>query len=95
MSFPGKRTYAFVPGLQPFSEYRLTVNVFNRKGNGPSSDPVTFNTPEGGEVTRTYDLQHMDAHLKMLDKKRNTEGCFKMLLGLLYKKLTLITVWTL
>lgn len=47
MSFPGKRTHAIVPGLEPFSEYRLTVNVFNKKGNGPNSDPVTFNTPEG------------------------------------------------
>ncbi|XP_076597841.1 cell adhesion molecule L1-like a isoform X2 [Chaetodon auriga] len=47
MSFPGKRTHAIVPGLEPFSEYRLTVNVFNKKGNGPSSDPVSFSTPEG------------------------------------------------
>ncbi|XP_061759851.1 neural cell adhesion molecule L1-like protein isoform X7 [Nerophis ophidion] len=47
LSFPGKRTHAIVPGLEPFSEYTLTVNVFNKKGNGPSSDPVTFNTPEG------------------------------------------------
>ncbi|XP_067448015.1 neural cell adhesion molecule L1-like protein isoform X2 [Thunnus thynnus] len=47
LSFPGKRSHAIVPGLQPFSEYRLTVNVFNKKGNGPNSDPVTFSTPEG------------------------------------------------
>ncbi|KAM9351194.1 cell adhesion molecule L1-like a isoform 2-T3 [Symphorus nematophorus] len=47
MSFPGKRTHAIVPALEPFSEYRLTVNVFNKKGKGPNSDPVTFNTPEG------------------------------------------------
>lgn len=47
MSFPGKRTHAIVPGLEPFSQYRLTVNVFNKKGNGPNSDPVTFNTTEG------------------------------------------------
>ncbi|XP_062420070.1 neural cell adhesion molecule L1-like protein isoform X1 [Pungitius pungitius] len=47
LSFPGKRTLAVVPGLEPFSEYILTVNVFNKKGNGPKSDPVTFNTPEG------------------------------------------------
>ncbi|XP_054632321.1 neural cell adhesion molecule L1-like protein isoform X15 [Dunckerocampus dactyliophorus] len=47
LSFPGKRTHAIVPSLEPFSEYTLTVNVFNKKGNGPSSDPVTFNTPEG------------------------------------------------
>ncbi|XP_070696002.1 cell adhesion molecule L1-like a isoform X2 [Pempheris klunzingeri] len=47
LSFPGKRTHAIVPGLQPFSEYILAVNVFNKKGNGPNSDPVTFITPEG------------------------------------------------
>lgn len=38
-----------VPGLEPFSEYRLTVSVYNKKGNGPNSDPVTFSTPEGGQ----------------------------------------------
>nr|XP_019945113.1 PREDICTED: neural cell adhesion molecule L1-like protein isoform X6 [Paralichthys olivaceus] len=47
LAFPGKRNHAIVPGLKPFSEYRLTVSVFNKKGNGPNSDPVTFNTPEG------------------------------------------------
>ncbi|KAM9750835.1 cell adhesion molecule L1-like a isoform 3-T5 [Menidia menidia] len=47
MSFSGKRSHAIVPGLEPFSEYKLTVNVFNKKGNGPKSDSVTFNTPEG------------------------------------------------
>lgn len=47
LSFPGKRRHAIVPGLEPFSEYKLTVNVFNKKGKGPKSDPVTFHTPEG------------------------------------------------
>ncbi|KAK2897777.1 hypothetical protein Q8A73_014157 [Channa argus] len=47
LSFHGKRSHAFVPGLEPFSEYKLTVNVFNKKGNGPNSDPVIFSTPEG------------------------------------------------
>ncbi|XP_059189715.1 neural cell adhesion molecule L1-like protein [Centropristis striata] len=47
MTFPGKRSHVIVPGLEPFSEYRLTVNVYNKKGNGPHSDPVTFSTPEG------------------------------------------------
>lgn len=47
MSFPGNRTHVIVHGLKPFSEYRLTVNVFNKKGKGPKSDPVTFYTPEG------------------------------------------------
>ncbi|XP_034552307.1 neural cell adhesion molecule L1-like protein isoform X2 [Notolabrus celidotus] len=47
LSFPGKRNHGIVPQLIPFSEYRLTVNVFNKKGKGPNSDPVIFNTPEG------------------------------------------------
>uniref|UniRef100_A0A8C5D8A9 Neural cell adhesion molecule L1 n=1 Tax=Gouania willdenowi TaxID=441366 RepID=A0A8C5D8A9_GOUWI len=47
LTFPGKKSHVIVPGLEPFSEYKLTVNVFNKKGNGPKSDPVIFNTPEG------------------------------------------------
>uniref|UniRef100_A0A3Q1CQX9 Neural cell adhesion molecule L1-like protein n=1 Tax=Amphiprion ocellaris TaxID=80972 RepID=A0A3Q1CQX9_AMPOC len=50
LSIPGKRSHAIVPQLEPFSEYKLTVNVFNKKGNGPRSDPVTFSTPEGVPV---------------------------------------------
>ncbi|XP_017161472.1 neural cell adhesion molecule L1-like protein isoform X2 [Poecilia reticulata] len=46
-SFPGNRSHVIVSGFQPFSEYRLTVNVFNKKGKGPKSDPVNFDTPEG------------------------------------------------
>ncbi|XP_076133230.1 cell adhesion molecule L1-like a isoform X1 [Alosa pseudoharengus] len=42
----GNRTHTLVPGLRPYSEYRLSVNVFNKKGNGPSSLPVTFTTPQ-------------------------------------------------
>uniref|UniRef100_A0A3Q3E8P4 Cell adhesion molecule L1-like b n=1 Tax=Hippocampus comes TaxID=109280 RepID=A0A3Q3E8P4_HIPCM len=57
LSFPGKRTHAIVPNLDAFSEYTLTVNVFNKKGNGPSSDPVTFNTPEGVPILTTSNAQ--------------------------------------
>lgn len=52
VSFPGDRSHVMLPGLEPFSEYKLTVNVFNKKGKGPKSDPVTFDTPEGGEMTQ-------------------------------------------
>ncbi|CAL8369397.1 unnamed protein product [Lota lota] len=45
--FGGNRSHGALPGLAPYSEYTLTVNVFNSKGNGPASDPVTFLTPEG------------------------------------------------
>uniref|UniRef100_A0A671TAB3 Neural cell adhesion molecule L1 n=1 Tax=Sinocyclocheilus anshuiensis TaxID=1608454 RepID=A0A671TAB3_9TELE len=33
--------------LQPYSHYALSVSVFNNKGEGPQSDPLTFHTPEG------------------------------------------------
>ncbi|KAG7268056.1 hypothetical protein CRUP_024988, partial [Coryphaenoides rupestris] len=45
--FGGNRSHGELPGLAPYSEYTLTVNVFNKKGNGPHSDPITFLTPEG------------------------------------------------
>ncbi|XP_076019564.1 cell adhesion molecule L1-like a isoform X2 [Genypterus blacodes] len=50
LAFPGERSHAIVAGLKPFSEYRVTVNVFNKKGSGPNSKAVTFNTPEGVPV---------------------------------------------
>ncbi|XP_017343000.1 cell adhesion molecule L1-like a [Ictalurus punctatus] len=47
LNLPGNQSHTIVPGLKPFSQYRLTVNVFNKKGNGPSSTPLTFTTPQG------------------------------------------------
>ncbi|KAL1249724.1 hypothetical protein QQF64_020729 [Cirrhinus molitorella] len=47
LTVPGNRSHTMVPGLKPFSEYSLTVNVFNRRGNGPSSSPISFTTPQG------------------------------------------------
>lgn len=47
LTLAGNRSHTMVPGLKPSSEYRLTVNVFNRRGNGPSSSPLTFTTPQG------------------------------------------------
>lgn len=38
-----------IPGLEPFSEYRLTVLAFNSKGAGPESIVYEFRTPEGGK----------------------------------------------
>uniref|UniRef100_A0AAQ5YVL5 Neural cell adhesion molecule L1 n=1 Tax=Amphiprion ocellaris TaxID=80972 RepID=A0AAQ5YVL5_AMPOC len=57
LSIPGKRSHAIVPQLEPFSEYKLTVNVFNKKGNGPRSDPVTFSTPEGVPILTASNSQ--------------------------------------
>uniref|UniRef100_A0A9J8BYZ6 Neural cell adhesion molecule L1 n=1 Tax=Cyprinus carpio carpio TaxID=630221 RepID=A0A9J8BYZ6_CYPCA len=41
------QSHTMVPGLKPFSEYSLTVNIFNQRGNGPSSSPISFTTPQG------------------------------------------------
>uniref|UniRef100_A0A8C4YHL2 Cell adhesion molecule L1 like n=1 Tax=Gopherus evgoodei TaxID=1825980 RepID=A0A8C4YHL2_9SAUR len=45
--FTGDRNYGMIPGLEPFSEFHLTVLAFNAKGAGPESSPTIFQTPEG------------------------------------------------
>uniref|UniRef100_A0A8C2FSL8 Neural cell adhesion molecule L1-like protein n=1 Tax=Cyprinus carpio TaxID=7962 RepID=A0A8C2FSL8_CYPCA len=47
LTISGNRSHTMVPGLKPFSEYSLTVNIFNQRGNGPSSSPISFTTPQG------------------------------------------------
>ncbi|XP_039199406.1 neuronal cell adhesion molecule isoform X7 [Crotalus tigris] len=47
LTFSGNRTHGMVPGLEPFSSYKLNVRVFNGKGEGPPSPDETFKTPEG------------------------------------------------
>ncbi|XP_070803000.1 neuronal cell adhesion molecule isoform X12 [Pituophis catenifer annectens] len=47
LTFSGNRTHGMVPGLEPFSSYKLNVRVFNGKGEGPASQDETFKTPEG------------------------------------------------
>ncbi|XP_058877699.1 neural cell adhesion molecule L1-like isoform X1 [Acipenser ruthenus] len=43
----GGRSHALLSGLQPFSVYYVEVNVFNGRGEGPASEPLRFDTPEG------------------------------------------------
>lgn len=38
-----------ISNLRPYSRYNLAVSVFNSKGEGPLSEALSFNTPEGGE----------------------------------------------
>ncbi|XP_053325192.1 neural cell adhesion molecule L1-like protein isoform X2 [Spea bombifrons] len=45
--FPGHREWGMIPGLIPFTEYKVSVAAFNARGDGPASSPVTFRTPEG------------------------------------------------
>uniref|UniRef100_A0A8C3QU22 Neural cell adhesion molecule L1-like protein n=1 Tax=Cyanoderma ruficeps TaxID=181631 RepID=A0A8C3QU22_9PASS len=47
LTFVGDRNSGMIPGLDPFSEFRLTVLAFNSRGDGPESSPVVFETPEG------------------------------------------------
>ncbi|KAM6438015.1 neuronal cell adhesion molecule isoform 20-T21 [Liasis olivaceus] len=47
LTFSGNRTHGMVPGLEPYSSYKLNVRVFNGKGEGPPSPDETFKTPEG------------------------------------------------
>lgn len=39
-----------ISDLRPFSHYSLEVAVYNRKGEGPRSEALSFETPEGGEI---------------------------------------------
>ncbi|XP_060095547.1 neural cell adhesion molecule L1-like protein isoform X1 [Heteronotia binoei] len=47
LTFNADRNDGMIPGLEPFSEYRLTVLAFNSKGAGPESLAYDFQTPEG------------------------------------------------
>ncbi|NWQ95239.1 NCHL1 protein, partial [Burhinus bistriatus] len=47
LTFVGDRNYGMIPGLEPFSEFHLSVLAYNAKGDGPESSPVVFETPEG------------------------------------------------
>uniref|UniRef100_G1NK20 Neuronal cell adhesion molecule n=1 Tax=Meleagris gallopavo TaxID=9103 RepID=G1NK20_MELGA len=43
----GNKTFGMLPGLEPFSSYKLNVRVVNGKGEGPASPDKMFKTPEG------------------------------------------------
>ncbi|XP_033180935.1 neuronal cell adhesion molecule a isoform X4 [Mastacembelus armatus] len=47
LTFSGNRSEGRLPGLQPYSLYRLLITVLNNKGEGPPSPSKTFETPEG------------------------------------------------
>lgn len=41
-----------ITDLRPFSHYEVAVTVFNSKGEGPMSEPLSFETNEGGKRAR-------------------------------------------
>ncbi|NXH47744.1 NGCA protein, partial [Dicaeum eximium] len=49
LTVPGEAGGALLGALQPWSRYRLQVQVFNGRGAGPPSAEIRFHTPEGGE----------------------------------------------
>ncbi|NXA81156.1 NCHL1 protein, partial [Thryothorus ludovicianus] len=61
LMFVGDRNHGMIPGLDPFSEFHLTVSAFNSRGDGPESSPVMFETPEGvPEQPRFLRIQNFD-----------------------------------
>ncbi|KAM7181482.1 neuronal cell adhesion molecule isoform 4-T4 [Macrochelys suwanniensis] len=47
LTFSGNKTHGMLPGLEPYSSYKLNVRVVNGKGEGPASPDRLFKTPEG------------------------------------------------
>ncbi|XP_054034300.1 neuronal cell adhesion molecule isoform X8 [Dryobates pubescens] len=47
LTFRGNKTFGMLPGLEPYSSYKLNVRVVNGKGEGPASPDKLFKTPEG------------------------------------------------
>ncbi|OXB76727.1 UNVERIFIED_CONTAM: hypothetical protein H355_000275 [Colinus virginianus] len=47
LTFRGNKTSGMLPGLEPYSSYKLNVRVVNGKGEGPASPDKVFKTPEG------------------------------------------------
>ncbi|XP_061495942.1 neuronal cell adhesion molecule isoform X8 [Rhineura floridana] len=47
LAFSGNKTRRMLPGLEPYSTYKLNVRVVNGKGEGPATPDETFKTPEG------------------------------------------------
>ncbi|XP_048803388.1 neuronal cell adhesion molecule isoform X10 [Tympanuchus pallidicinctus] len=47
LTFRGNKTFGMLPGLEPYSSYKLNVRVVNGKGEGPASPDKMFKTPEG------------------------------------------------
>ncbi|KAJ6656252.1 hypothetical protein lerEdw1_003980 [Lerista edwardsae] len=47
LAFSGNKTHGMLPGLEPYSTYKLNVRVVNGKGEGPPTPDETFKTPEG------------------------------------------------
>ncbi|XP_032543270.1 neuronal cell adhesion molecule isoform X41 [Chiroxiphia lanceolata] len=54
LTFRGNKTFGMLPGLEPYSSYKLNVRVVNGKGEGPASPDKLFKTPEGVPSSPSY-----------------------------------------
>ncbi|XP_064511999.1 neuronal cell adhesion molecule isoform X30 [Pseudopipra pipra] len=54
LTFRGNKTFGMLPGLEPYSSYKLNVRVVNGKGEGPASPDKVFKTPEGVPSSPSY-----------------------------------------
>ncbi|XP_053112552.1 neuronal cell adhesion molecule isoform X12 [Hemicordylus capensis] len=54
LDFIGNKTHGMLPGLEPYSSYKLNVRVVNGKGEGPATPDETFKTPEGVPSAPSY-----------------------------------------
>ncbi|XP_072124077.1 neuronal cell adhesion molecule a isoform X7 [Mobula birostris] len=54
LTFSGNKSHGMLPGLEPFSVYKLNVRVFNGKGDGPPSPDMILKTPEGVPSSPAY-----------------------------------------
>ncbi|XP_030631260.1 neuronal cell adhesion molecule isoform X14 [Chanos chanos] len=56
LNFSANKTHGKLPGLHPYSSYKLNVRVFNNRGEGPPSPTLQFETPEGAMASRQVDI---------------------------------------
>uniref|UniRef100_A0A7N6BTT0 Neural cell adhesion molecule L1 n=1 Tax=Anabas testudineus TaxID=64144 RepID=A0A7N6BTT0_ANATE len=48
-----------ISNLRPYSHYVLTIKVFNSKGEGPNSEPLSFKTDEGGKNEKDGEKRYL------------------------------------
>ncbi|XP_063283112.1 neural cell adhesion molecule L1-like protein isoform X2 [Pelobates fuscus] len=78
--FAGPREWGIIPGLSPFSEYKVSVSAFNTRGDGPASYPLKFETLEGvPEQPRYLRVITSDKNSFTLSwgRPKNTNGILK------------------
>lgn len=73
LAVPGEARGVVLGGLRPWSRYRLRVLVFNGRGDGPPSDEISFDTPEGGESPPAPGATLWDPRSRPMGPSKNSE----------------------